>query len=166
MIRNLSSRSRVYKVRYAAVNPSPGVTYSFSKTSVGIKAGGKAKVTVTMSVSPTGLRHTLDPTMDRDQLGVPRQFVSDSSGHVIVRPQHQAAIRVPVYGAAKPVSNTKATGAAHAVNLSGTGTDPEGSGRSANCRSPRRCSSSTSPAQPKGTATVTTDCWDTQRKRR
>jgi hypothetical protein len=162
VIRNLSSTSRVYKVGYDAVNPSPGVTYSFSRTSVAIKAGSKAKVTVTMSVSPTALRHTRDRTMEADQLGVPRQFVSDSSGHVIVRPVHHAAIRVPVYGAAKPVSDTRATGAAHAVNLSGRGVD-QGSGRTAylSLASVMQLGA-TSPAQPQCTAAVTTDCWDTQ----
>jgi hypothetical protein len=162
VIRNLGGKTQVYRVGYDAVNPSPGVTYSFSRTSVTIKAGGKAEVKVTMTVSPSALRHTRDKTMDADQLGVPRQFVSDSSGHIKVTPRHRASIRVPVYGAAKPVSTTTAAGAAHAVTLSGTGVD-QGSGASGylSLASVMQLGA-TSPAQPKCSASVTTDCWETQ----
>ena len=53
-----------------------------------------------------------------------RQFVSDSSGRLLVKPSHGPADRVPVYGAAKPTSSTAATLADNAVELSGTGSTP------------------------------------------
>ena len=59
---------------------------------------------------PSALRHTIDPTMETNQLGVPRQFVSDASGRVLVTPSGEGAARVPVYGAAKPVSAMDAVG--------------------------------------------------------
>ena len=44
--------------------------------------------------------------MERTQLDLPRQYVSDASGRVLVTPEGEGGRRVPVYGAAKPVSTT------------------------------------------------------------
>ena len=38
-----------------------------------------------------------------------RQFVSDASGRLLVKPSQRTRNRVPVYGAAKPTSSTTAT---------------------------------------------------------
>ena len=43
----------------------------------------------------------------------PRQYVSDASGRVLVSPVGDPSVRVPVYGAAKPVSATTASAKAH-----------------------------------------------------
>ena len=74
-----------------------------------------------MRVSRAALRHTIDPTMDTNQLGVPRQYVSDASGRVLVTPAGGGRPRVPVYGAAKPVSATDASVRREAVSLTGKG---------------------------------------------
>ena len=93
-----------------------------------------------MTVKPSSLRRTLDPTMSATTVSDitgeegPRQFVSDASGHLLVKPSGKTALRVPVYGAAKPVSVTSvaATTAqgAKVLKVSGKGV-AQGYGRSA-----------------------------------
>jgi len=83
-----------------------------------------------MRMTPAALRHTIDPTMQEIQLGVPRQYVSDASGRVLVTPSGQKAARVPVYGAAKPVSTTTASVKGKNIFLTGKGFS-QGSGSTA-----------------------------------
>jgi hypothetical protein len=59
--------------------------------------------------------------MQRRQLGVPRQFVSDASGRLLVTPAGGHPLRVPVYGAAKPVSRTTASAGPTSIRLRGPG---------------------------------------------
>ncbi len=126
-IRNFGKETKTVRVKYEAVNPSPGVTYSVSPAKVKVKAKKAVKVTVTMSVNPTALRHTIDPTMDELQLETPRQFVSDSSGRLLVKPGASKALRVPVYGAAKPASTTTSSVSNGALTLTGSGFETGGS---------------------------------------
>ncbi len=50
-----------------------------------------------------------------------RQFVSDSSGRLLVTPQGKAPLRVPVYGAAKPTSSMSAALTGDVLTLTGSG---------------------------------------------
>ena len=122
-VRNYGAKPVTVKLSYQSVNASPGVTYSVSPKTVTIGANKGTKAVVTMTVDPTQLRHTIDATMDAKQLDEERQFVSDSSGRLLVTPRGGQANRVPVYGAAKPTSSTTAALAGDAVELSGTGFD-------------------------------------------
>ena len=62
-LRNVSSSTRTISLRYSAVIEQPGVSYSVSPKSVRIKAKGTKTVTVTMTVKPSQLRRSIDPTM-------------------------------------------------------------------------------------------------------
>jgi hypothetical protein len=62
-----------------------------------------------MTITPSSLRHRIDPSMAASQLGVPRQFLPDASGRLLVTPRGKGSLRVPVYGAAKPASTTTTT---------------------------------------------------------
>jgi hypothetical protein len=84
---------------------------------------GKRTATVTMTIVPKKLRHTIDPTMATTQLGEPRQYVPDASGHLLVTPKGQQSLRVPVYGAAKPASETTTSAQNGQIGTSGTGVD-------------------------------------------
>lgn len=108
-------------VSYSPVVKQPGVSYVVSPPQVRLRPGKTSKVVVTMVVNPIALRHTIDPTMEVDQLGVARQFVSDASGRVLIRGAGKQALRVPVFGAAKPVSQTKAKADKRGLTLTGTG---------------------------------------------
>lgn len=127
-VRNTGSRAVTTRLKYQSINPAAGVTYSVtpSRLRVGARSTGTARVT--MTVRPTRLRHTIDATMATKQLGAFRHFVSDSSGRVLVTPTGQEALRVPVYGAAKPVSTTTAAVAGGRIRISGPGID-QGSGK-------------------------------------
>lgn len=106
---------------YDGVVNQPGVSYSVSPASVTVPAGQSATVTVTMTVHPAQLRHTIDPTMQAHQLGVARQYVADASGRLLVSQAGQPTLRVPVYGAAKPVADMSAGIRGNNISLSGGG---------------------------------------------
>ncbi len=118
---NKGTSTKRYTLSYSPVVAQPGVSYTVSPSALKVKRGGTGSATVTMRVTPAALRHTIDPTMARTQLDLPRQYVSDASGRVLVSPKGQTPARVPVYGAAKPVSRTTATADAERVSLDGTG---------------------------------------------
>ncbi len=120
-VMNTSRRSTRYQLSYDPVITQPGVSYSVSPSRLTVRGNSTGKATVTMRVRPSALRHTIDPTMETNQLGVPRQYVSDASGRVLVTPSGEDAARVPVYGAAKPVSATKASANRRRIALSGKG---------------------------------------------
>jgi subtilisin family serine protease len=128
-LQNTGEGSVTADLGYSAAVSQPGVSYTVSPSSVTVGAGNSATVTVTMTITTADLRHTIDPTMVALQSGLPRQFVSDASGWLTVAPSGSdaAPLRVPVYGAAKPVSETSASNwdgsgrTQGALLLSGTG---------------------------------------------
>jgi subtilisin family serine protease len=118
---NKSSKAKNVKLSYEPVVSQPGVSYSVSPTTLRVKANSSGSAKVTMRVNPTALRHTIDPTMDVDQLDLPRQYVADASGRVLVTAAGEEPARVPVYGAAKPVSTTTASATDSDILLTGKG---------------------------------------------
>jgi subtilisin family serine protease len=131
-IQNTGDTAAELSASYDGVVSQPGVSYEVRPSSVRVRAHGSATVRVVMTVHPSELRKTIDPTMDALQTdpfaGVDRarQFVSDASGRLLISQTGQPDLRVPVYGAAKPVSTTNArdagsrTGAA-TIQLRGNG---------------------------------------------
>ena len=140
-VQNTDTRPVTVQLAYEQVIAQPGVSYSVSPAGVTIKASGSANVVVKMTVKPSQLRRTLDPTMKATQtdalLGADRarQFVSDASGRLLVKQLNKVSLRVPVYGAAKPVSRThavagKTMAGKPAIVVKGSGID-QGSGSEA-----------------------------------
>lgn len=134
-VRNLGSKSQKVTLSYAARVSQPGVSYSVSPRSVTVKGNSSRTVTVTMTIKPSALRRSLDPTMSATTISSvtgkgDRQFVADASGNLLVKPSGKTSLRVPVHGAAKPVSVTKASVGRTAITLGGKGF-AQGSGRSA-----------------------------------
>ena len=135
---NKSNKVLTYAASYLPATAMPGVSYQVSQ-SVVVPAKATGTVVVTMTIAdPKALAKTLDPTMDANQLGVARQFISDASGRIQLQSAGQPTLRVPVYAAPKPVSamtagklvsfkNANATDAT--VTLSGRGVD-QGTGAS------------------------------------
>lgn len=107
-VQNTGSRTANVTLSYEGIVSEPGVSYSVWPRTARIPARGSITATVTMTVLPRSLRHTIDPTMETDELGVPRQYLSDASGRILISQTGKADLRVPVYGAAKPVSTTTA----------------------------------------------------------
>lgn len=125
VVQNTGAAAQTVSTSYAGAVSEPGVSYSVSPASVSVPAHGRTIVTVTMRVVPSALRHTIDPTMQRTVGGLARQYVSDASGRLVVTPSTSGApaLRVPVYGAAKPVSTISATGGRNRIVLGGRAFD-------------------------------------------
>lgn len=97
-----------YNVAYTPITSMPGVSYTLDKSSVTLSPRGIAKVKVTLTISnAAALRKVADPTVEKLQLDVPRQFIGDASGRVDLTPTQGATIplRVAVYSAPKPVAD-------------------------------------------------------------
>jgi len=107
--------SRVqYDASYQAVTSVNGVSYSVSPASLTVDPRSTRTVTVTLSIpDPAALNKPLDPTMDRVQAGLPREFLADASGRLTLVPpaaSGRPTLRVPVYSAPRPASTlTQAT---------------------------------------------------------
>jgi hypothetical protein len=139
-VRNTARATTTVDLDYDPLVEEPGVRYAVSPRRVRVRGGGSTDVTVSMTVVTADLRRTLDPTMSptttRSLTGSagPRQFVPDASGHLLVTPARRTPLRVPVYGAAKPVSETTArpvsVGGQRGLALTGRGVD-QGSGSTA-----------------------------------
>ncbi len=126
-VRNTGDSAVDLNLAYSPAIEQPGVSYSLSTPAVHLEAGAQQDVTITLTAVADDLRHTIDPTMVAEQSGVPRQFVSDASGWLTVSQPDTDELRVPVYGAVKPVSSVSAepgqVDGQTAVSLSGTGFD-------------------------------------------
>lgn len=107
-VANLSNRAATYAVGYQGVTEQPGVSYSLSTRSVTVPARSTRTVTVTMTIDPSKLGRTIDPTMDLEQLDVPRQYVSMATGRVTIATRTET-LRVPVHGTARANSTTTST---------------------------------------------------------
>jgi subtilisin family serine protease len=172
VVRNLSNKKASYKLSYDAVNVGTGVTYSISPKTLKVAAHKKGTATLTMTVDPTALTHKIDPTMQAQQStafgAIPRQFVADSSGHLLVTPQGKQALRVPVYGAAKPVSETKASVTGDQITFTGAGV-AQGPGPGLTDAYLSTASimelGDESLQQPQCTATIRSNCWTNQSDR-
>lgn len=139
-VRNTGRTTQDVRVTYDAATEQPGVSYRVSPSRVKVRAGSTAKVTVTMTVRPSKLRRTIDPTMATTHVNPytgadqARQFLADASGRLVVTARDHE-LRVPVYGAAKPTSQTTASVSKHrsknpVIELKGKGFE-QGSGSSA-----------------------------------
>jgi subtilisin family serine protease len=133
VVNNLGKKKTKVSLSYEGITSQPGVSYSVSPSKVTIKPKHTKKVTVTMTVNPTALRRTIDPTMAKTQHNVfydedePRQFLPDASGRLLVKAKGKGANRVPVYGAAKPTSTTSTALSGSSLVLSGQGVATGGS---------------------------------------
>jgi subtilisin family serine protease len=102
---NQSGSDETYDTSYDALTSVPGADYSVSPAQVTVAAGSTATVTLTLTIDPTQLTKTEDPTTDPFQDGLPREFVADASGRVLFTPDDSSpTLLVPVYSAPRPAS--------------------------------------------------------------
>ncbi|MFL6159269.1 MAG: S8 family serine peptidase [Marmoricola sp.] len=104
-VQNTSLTAATFDVSYEARTSVPGADYSVSPSTVTVDPRSTKTVTVTLSLDPSAMTKTIDPTMETDQAGVPRQFQADASGLVnLDRQGSDLDLRVPVYAAPRPAS--------------------------------------------------------------
>ena len=106
-VANKGLTSETYDTSYHALTSIPGVVYSVSPSQVTVAAGSSTTATLTLTIAnPALLTKTIDPTVDREQAGLPREYVADASGRVLFTPQDVSlpVLRVPVYSAPRPAS--------------------------------------------------------------
>ena len=105
---NKSTKTVKYDVSYHGITDMPGVEYQLDRSSITLNPRSIAKVKVTLKINdPKALRKVADPTIEKEQLGVARQFLADESGRVEFHPTAGATVplRVAVYSAPKPVAD-------------------------------------------------------------
>jgi subtilisin family serine protease len=119
---NKGLSAAAYNLSYVPATQVPGVSYSVKsvvtptnpdQNKVALTARGFATLTVTLTVTdPTALTKTIDPTVETEQAGIPRQFLADASGRVVLDATDSArpSLRVPVYSAPRPASTMAAPG--------------------------------------------------------
>ncbi|MGH3509056.1 MAG: S8 family serine peptidase, partial [Nocardioidaceae bacterium] len=160
-VRNTGAHKVRVTARYSGTLPTPGVAFSVTPSKLTVPAHARRTVTVRLRVTPTKLRHTIDPTMAAEQLGAPREFVSDASGRLLITPRHHASLRVPVYAAAKPVSQTSASVANGRIVYSGRGISQGAGSRSYTSMTSVMALGATSPRLPVCVNTSTSCVYNT-----
>jgi subtilisin family serine protease len=105
-LENGSGDDETYDTSYDPLTAVPGANYSVSPSQVEVDAGQSATVTLTLTIDPTQLTKTIDPTVDRFQGGLPREYVAEASGRVLFKPEDGSVpqLRVPVYSSPRPAS--------------------------------------------------------------
>lgn len=99
---NKGGVARTFSVAYEPITSMPGVRFGLSQDAVRVEPGGAALVELNLAIDdPAALRKTMDPTVERIQAGLARQFVADASGRVVFR-NPERELRVPVHAAPKP----------------------------------------------------------------
>jgi subtilisin family serine protease len=104
-VSNKTLSAVTYRLSYESLTKVPGVTYQLSTNKLTIDARSSKTFTVSFVVTdPTLLRKTIDPTMSLTQAGLPRNFLADSSGRILLSSEGHPTLRVPVYSAPRPAS--------------------------------------------------------------
>ncbi|ROP38856.1 S8 family peptidase [Saccharothrix texasensis] len=104
---NKSDRPRTAFLSYQPATTVPGATFGVWPPAVVVPPGGTASVEVALTVTPEELRKVADPTVEKVQADVARQFLAEASGRLLVR-SGDRTLRVPVYAAPKPVADVAA----------------------------------------------------------
>jgi hypothetical protein len=102
-VQNTGNSTVTYAVSYQARTSIPGATYSVSPATVKVDPRSSKTVTLTLSLNPSQLTKTIDPTVDRVQ-GYPREYQADTSGLVLFEGTGVPTVRVPAYAAPRPAS--------------------------------------------------------------
>jgi subtilisin family serine protease len=113
---NKGGSSETYSVSYDAITALTGASYTVSPSSVTVGAGETKTVTVTLTVTPSLLTKPIDPTVNRTQDGLARDYLADASGRVLFTSAGLPTLRVPVYAAPQPVSVMTQAGSLHLPN--------------------------------------------------
>jgi subtilisin family serine protease len=119
-IDNKGDSDMTFAVSYDPRTAIPGVTVDVAHESITVKAGTTRTLKVELRGDASLMQNTRDATVASVQNGNPRHWLSEASGLVILTPTSGPALRVPVYAAARPASNMRAS--ANKVRIGRDGT--------------------------------------------
>lgn len=127
-VKNLGSASARYSTAVTTSTTAGEASITASPASFTLPAGGSAIVTLTLTADPATLSRDLDPTSSATTAGVPREYVAEVSGRLVLTSGSQE-LRVPVQAAprlvsdltAAPVAFTDAAATTAPLTLSGRG---------------------------------------------
>jgi subtilisin family serine protease len=108
-IENKGNTDQTFAISYDPRTTIPGVSYVLGDSSITVKAHSSQRVRVDLVADGSLMQNTRDATVAGVQNGNPRQWLSEASGLVMFTPTSGPALRVPVYAAARPASNTRAS---------------------------------------------------------
>ncbi|WP_426594220.1 S8 family serine peptidase [Cellulomonas sp. McL0617] len=127
-VRNFGSTSQRFTTSVSSASTSGGAKITAAPAALTIPAGKTALVTLTFTADPATLERQIDPTMEPELLGIPRDFVSEVTGRLVLtsgatqlRVPLQAAPRLVANLTAAPVTFPDATATTAGVALSGRG---------------------------------------------
>jgi subtilisin family serine protease len=103
-VQNTSLSAASYATSFITKTSIPGVSYSVSPSSLTVDARSSKTVKLTLTINPSKLTKTIDPTVDRLQGGLPREYQADASGIVFFKGVGVPNLRVPAYAAPRPAS--------------------------------------------------------------
>lgn len=121
-IENKGDADQTFAISYDARTTIPGVSYELGDSSITIKARSSQRVRVDLVADAALMQNTRDATVAAVQVGNPRQWLSEASGLVLLTPTSGPTLRVPVYAAARPASNTRASKSSVRIDRAGTST--------------------------------------------
>ena len=132
-VKNYGSTSQRYSTSVSSSSTAGGATITASPASITLAPGKSAVVTLTLTADPASLERELDPTSSEEQAGLPREYVTEVSGRLVLTSGSQE-LRVPVRAAPRLVSDLSATDVAFAdaaattadLTLAGRGVDSGG----------------------------------------
>jgi hypothetical protein len=102
---NKGATAKTFSLGYDAITEVPGVNFSFpGVTSLTVPAGGAITFPVELSATASLMKHTHDPAVSETMAGLPRHWLSEKSGYIILASGSGPGLRLPVYAAARPAS--------------------------------------------------------------
>jgi subtilisin family serine protease len=119
-IENKGNADQTYAISYDARTTIPGVSYVLGDSSITIKAHSSQRIRVDLVADGSLMQNTRDATVLAAQNGNPRHWLSEASGLVMLKPTTGPTLRVPVYAAARPASNTRASSDYVKIDRKGT----------------------------------------------
>jgi subtilisin family serine protease len=103
-VKNFGTTSQRYTTSVTSSSTAGGATITASPASITLAAGKSAVVTLTLTADPATLERSLDPTSAEIQAGVPREYVAEVSGRLVLT-SGSSQLRVPLQAAPKLVSD-------------------------------------------------------------
>lgn len=106
-VRNLGSTQVRYNTSVQTATTVGGATITATPATVTVPAGQSRNVTLTLTADPETLSRDLDPTSEASQIGVPREYLAELTGRLVLT-SGNSELRVPVRAAVRPVADITA----------------------------------------------------------